>query len=71
MIPSFSRAPELKHIIDQIPEVETEAFNHIGYTIGGMMVIDKITRDEHQPLRLAACATSVRTRSLDRVKPAL
>ena len=38
VIPSFSRAPELKHIIDQIPEVETEAFNRIGYTIGGMMV---------------------------------
>jgi hypothetical protein len=38
VIPSFSRAPELKHIIDQIPEAETEAFNRIGYTIGGMMV---------------------------------
>lgn len=38
VIPSFSRARELKHIIDQIPEVETEAFKRIGYTIGGMMV---------------------------------
>ena len=38
VIPSFSRAPELKHIIDQIPEAETEAFDGIGYTIGGMMV---------------------------------
>ncbi len=38
VIPSFSRARELKHIIDQIPEVETAAFNGIGYTIGGMGV---------------------------------
>jgi hypothetical protein len=38
VIPSFSRARELKHIISQIPEVETQAFNRIGYTIGGMMV---------------------------------
>ena len=28
----------MTHIIDQIPEVEREAFNRIGYTIGGMMV---------------------------------
>ena len=38
VIPRFSRARELKRIIGQIPEVETEAFNRIGYTIGGMMV---------------------------------
>ena len=38
VIPSFSRASELAHIIGQIPEVETEAFNRVGYTIGGMMV---------------------------------
>src|SRR3954463_10131409 len=38
VIPSFSRARELKHVIDQIPEAETAAFNRIGYTIGGMMV---------------------------------
>jgi hypothetical protein len=38
VIPSFSRAPELKHIIEQIPQAETKAFNRIGYTIGGMMV---------------------------------
>ena len=38
VIPSFSRASELAHIIGQIPEVETEAFNRLGYTIGGMMV---------------------------------
>ena len=28
----------MTHIIDQIPEVEREEFNRIGYTIGGMMV---------------------------------
>ena len=38
VIPTFSRARELKHIIDQIPEAETAEFDHLGYTIGGMMV---------------------------------
>jgi hypothetical protein len=28
-IPSFSRAPEMKHIIDQIPQVETSAINRL------------------------------------------
>jgi Family of unknown function (DUF6994) len=38
VIPSFSRAREMKHIMDQIPRAETEASNRNGYTIGGMMV---------------------------------
>ena len=38
MIPSFSRALEAGHIFDQIPEADTDEFNRIGYTIGGMMV---------------------------------
>ena len=38
VIPSFSRWTRMAHIIDQIPEVEREEFNRIGYTIGGMMV---------------------------------
>jgi hypothetical protein len=38
VVPSFSRARELRHIIDQVPEADTAAFNRIGYTIGGMMV---------------------------------
>jgi hypothetical protein len=42
VIPSFSRARELKHIIDQIPEAETAAFGRIGCTIGGMMVFPAI-----------------------------
>ena len=39
VIPSFSRARELEDIMEQIPEEETDEFNHIGYTIGGMMVL--------------------------------
>ena len=42
VIPSFSRELRLAHIIDQIPEVESEAFNRIGYTIGGMMIFPDI-----------------------------
>jgi hypothetical protein len=38
VIPSWSRWGKMRHIIDQIPEVEREEFNRIGYTIGGMMV---------------------------------
>lgn len=35
VIPSFRKAPQIKAMI---PEEEIEAFNTIGYTIGGMMV---------------------------------
>jgi hypothetical protein len=38
VIPIFSRELRLAHIIGQIPEAEREAFQRIGYTIGGMMV---------------------------------
>ncbi len=38
VIPTWSKWRKMAHIIDQIPEVEREAFNRIGYTIGGMMV---------------------------------
>lgn len=38
VVPSFSRAREVKHIINQIPEPDTEAFLRLGYTIGGMLV---------------------------------
>src|SRR3954471_5375427 len=34
VIPSFSTAPKLKHIIDQIPEESEEEFDLIGYRIG-------------------------------------
>src|SRR5262249_53520749 len=37
VIPFWSRWPKMKHLIDQIPEVEVEECNRIGYTIGGMM----------------------------------
>lgn len=35
---TFTRWVKLKHIIEQIPEAEIEAFMTIGYTIGGMMI---------------------------------
>jgi hypothetical protein len=38
VIPTFTRWRTLKHITEQIPEVENEAFRTLGYTIGGMMV---------------------------------
>jgi hypothetical protein len=38
VIPTFTRWPILKHLTEQIPEVENEAFRTLGYTIGGMMV---------------------------------
>jgi hypothetical protein len=37
-IPSWSRWRKMKLIVDQIPGVEVEEFDRIGYTIGGMMV---------------------------------
>src|SRR3954447_8008785 len=33
VIPTFSRAREMRHIIEQIPEVETAESNRLGYTI--------------------------------------
>ena len=38
VIPTFTRWRTLKHITEQIPEVENEDFRTLGYTIGGMMV---------------------------------
>jgi hypothetical protein len=38
VIPSWSRWVRMAHIIDQIPEVERDEFNRLGYTIGGMMI---------------------------------
>ncbi len=38
VIPSFKREKKIAHIIDQIPVNELDAFNSIGYTIGGMMI---------------------------------
>ena len=38
VIPTFTRWRIMKHIIEQIPEAESEAFRTLGYTIGGMMV---------------------------------
>lgn len=38
MIPSFRKEQRLAHVFDQIPLEEREMFQHIGYTIGGMIV---------------------------------
>ena len=38
VISSFTREGRISHIIDQIPMEEQNAFNALGYTIGGMMV---------------------------------
>jgi hypothetical protein len=63
VIPSFSRARELKHIIDQIPEAETAAFGRIGYTIGGMMVFPGNQVDRKMTINQArGCHGSIRDR---------
>jgi hypothetical protein len=38
VVPTFSRARELADIMAQIPQRETDEFNRLGYTIGGMMI---------------------------------
>ena len=38
VIPSFSRERRVAQVIGRLPEAEVEAFNRLGYTIGGMMV---------------------------------
>ena len=38
VVPSFTREYKISHIINQMPQEELDAFNSIGYTIGGMMV---------------------------------
>jgi hypothetical protein len=63
VIPSFSRARELKHIIDQIPQAEIAAFNRVGYTIGGMMVFPGYQVDRKMTINQArGCHGSIRDR---------
>jgi hypothetical protein len=38
VVPSFTREPRLRDIVDRIPPAELDEFNRIGYTIGGMMI---------------------------------
>lgn len=38
VVPSFTRWKSLKHIIDQVPEEENEAFRTVGSTIGSTMI---------------------------------
>lgn len=63
VIPSFSRARELKHIIDQIPETEIEAFQRIGYTIGGAMVFPSYQVDRRMTINAQrGCHPRIRDR---------
>jgi hypothetical protein len=38
VVPTFSRTRELAGVMGQIPRAETDAFNRLSYTIGGMMI---------------------------------
>jgi hypothetical protein len=38
VVPSFTRAYKIAHIIEQVPKDELDLFKTIGYTIGGMMI---------------------------------
>ena len=53
VIPTFTRWRIMKHIIEQIPEAENEAFRTLGYTIGGMMVFPGNQVDGKQTINAA------------------
>ena len=38
VVPSFTRESRCSHIIEKMPPEELDAFNSIGYTMGGMMI---------------------------------
>ena len=38
VIPTFTREPRMRGIIDQIPRADLDEFLRLGYTIGGMMI---------------------------------
>ena len=38
VVPSFTRAYKLREIVAQVPQKELDAFNALGYTMGGMML---------------------------------
>lgn len=63
VIPTFSRRDELKQIFEQIPAAETEAFNRLGYTIGGMMVFPGYQVDRKMTINQArGCFGRIRDR---------
>ena len=53
VIPTFTRWRIMKHITEQIPEAENEAFRTLGYTIGGMMVFPGNQVDGKQTINAA------------------
>jgi hypothetical protein len=50
VIPTYSGYLATRHIMRQIPQSETEAFETLGYTIGGMMLFPSNKVDGHQTL---------------------
>jgi len=63
VVPTFSRARELADIFSQIPQEETDAFNRLGYTIGGMMVFPANTVDRKMTINSArGCHPRIRDR---------
>lgn len=50
VIPFWSRWGKMSHVIDQIPQVEREECNRIGYTIGGMIVFPANQVDRKQTI---------------------
>lgn len=50
---TFIRRPETAPIIDQIPQADSDEFDRIGYTIGGMMIFPGNRVDGHQTINQA------------------
>ena len=63
VVPSFWRARELADVMEQIPQAETDAFNRLGYTIGGMMVFPANKVDGKMTINGArGCSARIRDR---------
>ena len=50
---TFIRRPETAPIIEQIPQADSDEFDRIGYTMGGMMVFPGNRVDGHQTINQA------------------
>lgn len=57
VIPSFWREQKITNVINTIPAEEIEAFNTIGYTIGGMMLFPGIRIDNKMTINQAGGVT--------------
>jgi len=63
VVPSFTREPRLSHIMSEVPVSERDAFNRLGYTIGGMMVFPGDSIDGKMTIN---CARGCHPRIKDR-----